>query len=91
MLWGRSIATTVGPERLEAINRVTDQGTEQFCNLPGKYGKPIACVRWSSDLNKDTVATKLVAAGIPVYDTPDQCARAMNALATYAEFRRRKD
>ena len=91
MIWGKSIEKSVGPERLEQLKRVTDQGTEQFCNLPKKYHKPIACVRWSSDLNKDTVATRLVSAGIPVYDTPDQCARAMNALATYAEFRRRKD
>jgi acyl-CoA synthetase (NDP forming) len=91
MLWGRSIATAVSPQQLEELKKVTDQGTKQFCELPKKYHKPIACVRWSSDLTKDIVATKLVSAGIPVYDTPDQCARAMNALATYAEFRRRKD
>jgi acyl-CoA synthetase (NDP forming) len=30
----------------------------------------------------------LMEAGIPVYETPEQCARAMYALARYAEVRR---
>jgi acyl-CoA synthetase (NDP forming) len=34
------------------------------------------------------VAEKLTEAGIPVYETPEQCARAMYALTTYAELKR---
>jgi len=90
-VWGRSVAGTLGPERMAEINRVTEAGIAQFCALPRKYNKPVACVRWSSDVTRDTVAPRLIAAGIPVYETPEQCARAMNALATYAEIKRRKD
>jgi acyl-CoA synthetase (NDP forming) len=77
------------PALLEQIQKLVDEGVQQFCGLPRKYGKPIACVRWHGDVSKDPVSIKLIEAGIPVYDTPEQCARAMHGLVTYADLRRR--
>ena len=88
MLWGSKIEKAAGPEVIDQLMKIVDQGTRQFCELPRKYGKPIACVRWSSDDRKDIVAERLVEAGIPVYETPEQCARAMHALASYGHLRR---
>lgn len=60
---------------------------EYFTALPWKYHKPIIAVRWSRTLS-EVVETTLKKGGIPVYDTSEQCARAMYALARYAESRR---
>lgn len=90
LLWGPDIAKAAPPKIMSEIMKVTDQGTALFCSLPRKYGKPVVCVRWSSDAKKDVVADKLVKSGIPVYETPEQCARAMYALAKYSELRQSK-
>jgi acyl-CoA synthetase (NDP forming) len=87
-LWGPKIEKVAGPEILDGLMKIVDQGTRKLCGLPRTYNKPIACVRWSSDARRDTVAEKLVESGIPVYETPEQCARAMWALVSYAELRR---
>jgi len=86
--WGPRVKELADPEVLKGLMEIVDRGIKQFCGLPKKYGKPIACVRWSSDDGKDDISKKLVEAGIPVYRTPEQCARAMKALAKYAELRR---
>jgi acyl-CoA synthetase (NDP forming) len=88
LIWGPKISDVVDPKVLDELMNIVDQGTKLFCGLPDKYKKPIACVRWSSDKGRDIVAEKLTRAGIPVYETPEQCARAMHALVTYAELRR---
>ena len=59
---------------------------EYFASLPWKYSKPIITVRWSRTLS-EVVETTLKKSGIPVYDTSEQCARAMYALTKYAEVR----
>lgn len=89
LLWSKKLDKLGKPELLEQIQKLVNEGVAQFCGLPGKYGKPIACVRWHGDASKDSVSIKLTEAGIPVYDTPEQCARAMHGLVTYAEVRRR--
>ena len=89
LVWGTKLEKLGKPELLEQIQKLVDEGVKQFCGLPRKYGKPIACVRWHGDVNKDPVSIKLMESGIPVYDTPEQCARAMHGLVTYAELRRR--
>lgn len=89
LVWSTKLDKLGNPELLKQIQKLVDQGVKQFCSLPQKYGKPIACVRWHGDVSKDPVSIKLVESGIPVYDTPEQCARAMHGLVTYSELRRR--
>ncbi len=91
LAWSTKLDKLGNPELLEQIQKLVDDGVRQFCGLPQKYGKPIACVRWHGDISKDPVSSKLIESGIPVYDTPEQCARAMYGLVTYAELRRRRD
>ena len=91
LAWSPKLEKIGNPRLLEQIQKLVDDGVRQFCGLPQKYGKPIACVRWHGDVSKDPVSSKLIESGIPVYDTPEQCARAMYGLVTYAELRRRRD
>ncbi|MCX6008040.1 MAG: CoA-binding protein [Chloroflexi bacterium] len=86
--WGHKVENASASALLAEIAAGVEKGTKQFCQLPRKYNKPIVCVRWSSEVKKDTVAEKLTEAGIPVYETPEQCARAMYALTVYAELKR---
>ena len=89
LVWSTKLDKLGNPELLKQIQQLVDEGVKQFCGLPRKYGKPIACVRWHGDVSKDPVSTQLIESGIPVYDAPEQCARAMHGLVTYAELRRR--
>ncbi len=89
LLWSSRLAKTGKPEIIENLNKITDEGIKRFCGLPREYNKPIVCVRWYSSVKKDPVADQLTQSGIPVYDTPEQCARAMHGLVNYAELRRR--
>ncbi len=86
--WGHDIDNASTSALLAEIAAGVEKGTKQFCQLPRKYSKPIVCVRWSSEVKTDTVAEKLTEAGIPVYETPEQCARAMYALTVYARLKR---
>ena len=70
------------------ITRMTMDGAEKFANLPATYGKPIVAIRFRRSAY-DIVIDILKGGGIPVYDTPEECARAMAALANYAAVRRR--
>ena len=81
----------ISSEIQDKIKKLTDEGTKRFCDLPRIYHKPIICVRWYSDAKKDPVADTLKESGIPVYDTPEQCARAMAALANYSGLRRSQE
>jgi len=65
------------------------QGAEMLAAIPKQYGKPVITLRWGSDNSADAASSIVKAAGIPSYDSPEQCARAMQALASYAEVRRR--
>lgn len=64
------------------------EGADLFSSLPAKYGKPILTVRFRR-FSQDIVVDILKGAGIPVYDTPEETARAMEALVRYAEIRER--
>lgn len=57
-----------------------------FASLPQKYHKPIVTVRWSRTYS-EAVESALKKAGIPIYETSEQCARAMYALTKYGEIR----
>jgi len=86
-VWGLKL-DNLPADVLDKLKRLTDEGTKRFCELPYIYRKPIVWVRWYSDIRQDPVADALKNSGVPVYDTPEQCARAMAALARYARLRR---
>jgi acyl-CoA synthetase (NDP forming) len=62
-----------------------------LCSIPKRYGKPVVLLHWR-DVRRGTVAAAIdeliKSAGIPCYDTPEQCARAVFALARYGEILR---
>jgi len=68
--------------------QVAIQGGERYAALPRKYGKPIICLRFAN-LEHDTMEEILGEGGIPIYSSPEQCARAMHALVHYGRVRRR--
>jgi acyl-CoA synthetase (NDP forming) len=68
--------------------RIAIEGAETLAAIPKKYGKPVIALRWSIAGDRDIVQEIVRNAGIPAYESPEQCARAMHALATYAHIRR---
>jgi acetyltransferase len=68
--------------------RAAIAGAELLAAIPKKYGKPVICLRWRGAGGGDVVQSIVHNAGIPAYDTPESCARAMFALAHYANIRR---
>jgi len=73
-----------------AAARASIEGAELVAAIPKKYGKPVITLRWrgpTGDIAQDIVR----AAHIPAYDTPEQVARAMYALATYARIREERN
>ncbi|HEX9897059.1 MAG TPA: CoA-binding protein [Dehalococcoidales bacterium] len=69
-------------------------GAEMLAAIPEKYGKPVVTLRgMGSGMGRgsgsgDTVRNIVRNAGIPSYDTPEQCVRAMWALMEYARIRK---
>jgi len=59
--------------------------------IPPSYGKPVVCQRLNWTPQVQTVINELRQHGIPTYDTPEQCARAIYALTRYREIRRQHD
>ncbi|MBN1615095.1 MAG: CoA-binding protein [Deltaproteobacteria bacterium] len=76
------------PKPLLDMTKSAIEGADYFSSLPTKYGKPIITIRFRRFAH-DMVIDILRGAGIPVYDTPEECARAMFALARYAEIKRK--
>jgi acyl-CoA synthetase (NDP forming) len=89
LVWGIRFDSTTDNKLVELAMKISEDGTRYLCSLPQKYGKPVVCVRWHRSAQKDTFEDMLVESGVPVYDTPEQCARAMYALAKYAEIKNR--
>lgn len=85
--WGIKPASTGTTDPQTDAVKATTKAARLFASLPTKYSKPVVCVRFRR-ADGDRVVTILREAGIPVYDTPEQCARAMYALVQYAEARR---
>lgn len=77
------------PKLLLDATKLAIDGASHFASLPAKFNKPIITMRLRKS-EHDIVADILKGAGIPIYDTPEECARSMFALAEYAEVRRRK-
>ena len=86
MIWGLK-PTSIDTDRASSDSiEASLQASRRFAALPQKYSKPIITVRFRR--TDDPTIAIVKEAGIPVYDTPEQAARAMAALAKYAEARR---
>ncbi|MEW6187702.1 MAG: CoA-binding protein [Thermodesulfobacteriota bacterium] len=57
-----------------------------FCQIPEKYHKPILTQRW---FVSDEVTDILKRAGIPIFNSSSDCARAMSGLVKYAQIKNR--
>lgn len=68
--------------------QIAIRGGKLYASLPKKYGKPIICLRFGH-LENDVMEQILEKGGIPIYDTPEQCARVMSGLVQYGMVRRR--
>ena len=86
MVWGIKPDTANTDKSFSDVIETVLKAARLFATLPKKYNKPIVTLRFRRI--DDPTIDILKEAGIPVYDTPEQCARAMYALARYAEARR---
>ena len=86
MFWGPKPTSADNNKSLPDAIKTVLQATKIFATLPRKYNKPIITIRFRR--TDDPTLDILKEAGIPVYDTPEQCARAMYALFKYGEARR---
>jgi len=86
--WRTTLGFVGMPKPLLDITKMAIEGADLFSSLPAKYGKPIITTRFRRFAH-DMVIDILKGAGIPVYDTPEEAARAMHALALYAEIKKR--
>jgi acyl-CoA synthetase (NDP forming) len=59
---------------------------DSFARIPEKYGKPIITQKL---MPSETIVELLRNGGIPMYDTPQECALAMSALTRYARIKSR--
>jgi acyl-CoA synthetase (NDP forming) len=85
MIWGLKPAPSKADKAQADTIEASLQATRRFAALPGKCSKPIITVRFRR--TDDPTVAILKTAGIPVYDTPEQAARAMAALVKYSEAR----
>ena len=69
-------------ERKKAVITALDA----FVGIPEKYGKPIVTQKW---MPSETSVEFLRSVGVPMCDTPHQCALAMYALTRYARIKNR--
>jgi acyl-CoA synthetase (NDP forming) len=86
MIWGLKPASAEADTSISNVIEDSVQAARRFAALPLKCNKPIITVRFRR--TDDPTINILKEAGIPVYDTPEQAARAMAALVKYAEARR---
>lgn len=72
-----------------ATAKVAIDAAEAMAAIPKKYGKPLIVIEQRR--GGGTVISQIFKqAGVPSFETPEECARAMWALARYAEIRRRE-
>jgi acyl-CoA synthetase (NDP forming) len=88
-IWDHSLKIDRNSRSLPESVQTALSGAKIYASLPKKYGKPIICLRFLR-LKNDIMEDLLSEGGIPIYDTPEECARAMYALVHYGEVRRKK-
>lgn len=71
----------------EARLKVMEEGASIMAAIPKKYNKPVIAFRWRG-WETEALLDYLRHADIPVYETPEDCARVMSILAKYAGYRR---
>ena len=81
-LWDSTLQIDRRAENLPQPVRIALEGAQLYASLPKKYNKPIICLRFIN-LENDIMEEILSESGIPIYSTPEQCARAMHALVHY--------
>jgi acetyltransferase len=69
--------------------RQTLEATERFVSIPKKYGKPVIANVMGAIRDGNIVANMIHHARIPMFDTPDDCARGMYAIMQYGEAQRK--
>lgn len=89
-IWDRSLKIDRNSDSLPEPIQVALDGAQVCASLPKKYNKPLICLRFIR-LEHDVIEDVLREGGIPIYDTPEQCARAMYALVQYGEVRRKNN
>ena len=89
-IWDHSLKIDRNSDSLPEPIQVALDGAKVYASLPKKYNKPVICLRFIR-LEHDIMEDILKEGGIPIYDTPEQCARAMHALVHYGRVRRKKD
>jgi acyl-CoA synthetase (NDP forming) len=89
-IWDPSLKIDRNSDLLPEPIQVALDGAKVYASLPKKYKKPVICLRFIR-LEHDIMEDILKEAGIPIYDTPEQCARAMHALVHYGRVRKKKD
>jgi acyl-CoA synthetase (NDP forming) len=87
-IWDRSLKIDRNADSLPEPLQVAIEGAKVYASLPKKYNKPVVCLRFVR-LEPDVMEGILREGGIPIYDTPEQCARAMYALFHYGQVRRK--
>lgn len=85
-IWDRSLKIDRNLNSLPEPFRVALSGAQVYASLPKRYNKPIICLRFVR-LEHDVMEDILREGGIPIYDTPEQCARAMYTLVRYGAVR----
>jgi len=70
------------------VTKLGVDGAELLVSIPQKLKKPVVTMKFR-DFSDNIIETVLKDAGIPMYSTPEDCARAMHALVQYAEIRKR--
>ena len=89
-IWDRSLKIDRNSDSLPEPLQVAVNGAKVYASLPKKYNKPLVCLRFVR-LEDDVMEDILKEGGIPIYDTPEQCARAMYALVHYGRVRKKND
>ena len=89
-LWDSSLKIVQNFNSLPQSIQIALDGEKVYASLLKKYNKPIICLRFVR-LEHDVMEDIIREGGIPIYDTPEQCARAMHALVHYGQVRRKND
>jgi acetyltransferase len=88
-IWDRTLKIDRNSGSLPETVKVAVEGGKVYASLPKKYGKPVICLRFLR-LENDVMEEILTEGGIPIYNTPEQCARGMSGLVRYGEIKRKK-
>ncbi len=82
-IWNPLMEVDINSNSLEEPLKSSINGARRYAMLPKIYGKPVICLRFDR-LKNDFMEEILREGNIPIYDTPEQCARAMSVLYKYS-------